>query len=122
VADGDIPESVMIDVSINHEYEREITRQYPFLVTIRAYEISREDMDRAVDQFALYPTDTETGGVIGADGGIGWAPAINFEHEPDAYNETFGNAYVVPWPDTVRPITHDHDWGRVKRAVISTYR
>jgi hypothetical protein len=113
---------VYVDLSTHNELDRELVRHYPICATIRAYEIDREAFKRVTDDFALYPTDTENGGILGGDGGIGWTPAIVFEHEPDAYNGSFASGiYVTPWPETVRPITHGHDWERVKRAVINTF-
>lgn len=113
------PDGISFTMQTHDEYERELTRFYPIKVTITAYEIDRDAMHWLVDNAWLYPDDTPTGGIIGGDGGFGWTPAINFEH--DGAPESFGSVYVTPWPETVRPITYGHDWERVARAVVSTF-
>lgn len=118
---NEFPEGVHVDISTHNDWDRELTRRYPIVATIRAYEVSREALAAVCDEFGLSPDETPTGGVIGGDGGHGWAPAVNFEQET-GYMESFGNAYVVPWPEIVRPITRGHDWDRVARAVINTFR
>lgn len=121
-AKGEFPEGVTATFTTHDDYERDLVRKYPIVMAIRAYEIEREAFERAKDDFGLYPTDTKTMGIMGGDGGIGWTPAMAWEHESDAYNGSFGSCYVTPWPETVRPITHGHSWERVTNAIYNHYR
>lgn len=118
---GELPEGVYADLSVETEYERGLVRKYPIRVEIRAYEITEEAMRALQSEAGLWPTDTPTMGTLGADGGIGWAPAVCFDVEASD-NESFGSVYVTPWPETVRPITRGHSWERVARAVVNTFQ
>lgn len=114
-----MPEGVEMDLSTHDEYERELTRKYPICLAIRAYEVDRDTFETVISEFGMYAESTPTGGILGGDGGIGWTPAIAFNCEGDY--DSFGQAYVTPWPETVRPITRPHSWERVAGAVFRTY-
>lgn len=81
--------------------------------------LNRADFDRFVDQLGLFAEDVQTLGSIGAPGcGYGWVPAISFtSRNPDAIQI----AYVTPLPDVRRQELGEHDWDRVRSAVLAVY-
>lgn len=74
-----------------------------------------------VQDFSLWPGDTETMGSIGVPWG-GWAPAIAYDGFDD-YSSAIVGAYVTPLPDVLRDGGWSlHDWERVRCAVIKWSR
>jgi hypothetical protein len=81
--------------------------------------LDRRQFDAFVTRLGLYAEDVQTLGSLGAPGfGFGWAPAISFiADDPDAIL----SAYVTPLPETGKEGGDEHDWERVRRAVLSVY-
>jgi hypothetical protein len=81
--------------------------------------LTREQFDKFVDRCGLIAEDVQTMGSLGAPGfGVGWAPAISFRSDdPDAIQ----SAYVTPIPETSKEALDEHDWDRVRSAVIAVY-
>jgi hypothetical protein len=81
--------------------------------------LSRGQFDEFVQRCGLVAEDVQTLGSLGAPGcGFGWAPAISFNgDDPDAIL----NAYVTPLPEVQKDTFDDHDWTRVRSAVLSVY-
>jgi hypothetical protein len=81
--------------------------------------LDREQFDDFVHSCGLNAESTETMGSIGAPGfGFGWAPAISFSSDdPDAIL----NAYVTPMPEVHKDHGDEHDWKRVRGAVLAVY-
>ena len=117
---ADAPQEVQdaVEFHTHDEFERELVRKYPITMSIVTYDLSREGLEWMHENFAIYPTDTQTGGIIGGDGGFGWTPAMCWEHEGVA---SFGTVYGTPWPETVVPITRGHSWDRVANALMRVY-
>jgi hypothetical protein len=80
--------------------------------------LNREQFDDFVHACNLNAESSETLGSLGAPGfGFGWAPAISFtSDDPDAIQ----SAYVTPLPETHKE-GDEHDWDRVKGAVLAVY-
>ena len=81
--------------------------------------LTRDQFEEFVDRCGLTAESTETMGSLGAPGfGFGWAPAISFNSDdPDAIL----NAYVTPIPETNKGHCDEHDWQRVRGAVLAVY-
>ena len=81
--------------------------------------LSREQFDEFVNKCGLNAENCETMGSVGAPGfGFGWAPAISFtSDDPDAIQ----SAYVTPLPETSKAGGDEHDWDRVRSAVLAVY-
>ncbi len=81
--------------------------------------LDREQFEAFIDHCGLAAERTETMGSLGAPGfGFGWAPAISFNSDdPDAIL----NAYVTPIPETNKERCDEHDWQRVRGAVLAVY-
>lgn len=81
--------------------------------------LTREQFDEFIDHCGLIAESTETMGNLGAPGfGFGWAPAISFRgDDPDAIQ----NAYVTPIPEVSKEHGDDHDWKRIRGAVLAVY-
>lgn len=81
--------------------------------------LTREQFDEFIDRCGLSAEDGQTMGSLGAPGfGFGWAPAISFRSDdPDAIQ----SAYVTPIPETSKEALDEHDWERVRSAVIAVY-
>jgi hypothetical protein len=79
----------------------------------------QEQFDEFVTHCGLTADSTETMGSLGAPGfGFGWSPAISFESS-DA--DALLNAYVTPIRETNKKRANEHDWKRVKDAVLAMY-
>ena len=82
--------------------------------------LSKEQFLQFLSDTGLFPEEIETMGSLGAPGfDFGIAPAISFRSE-NAYDPVFQDAYVTPIPDT-RPPWNDHDFDRIKRALLSQF-
>jgi hypothetical protein len=81
--------------------------------------LTREQFTEFVEHCGLSAEDVETMGSLGAPGfGYGWAPAISFTSEdPDAIQ----SAYVTPLPELRRSSCEEHNWNRVRDAVLAVY-
>jgi hypothetical protein len=81
--------------------------------------LDREQFDEFVERCGLIAEDVQTMGSLGAPGfGFGWAPAISFRSDdPDAIQ----SAYVTPLPETSKKSLDEHDWARLRIAVIAVY-
>jgi hypothetical protein len=81
--------------------------------------LDREQFDEFIQHCGLTADSTETMGSLGAPGyGYGWAPAICFQSDdPDAMQ----CAYVTPMPETSKEHGDEHDWQRVRGAVLAVY-
>jgi hypothetical protein len=81
--------------------------------------LDREQFDEFVDHCGLTADSTETMGSLGAPGfGYGWSPAISFDSDN---SDALQNAYVTPLPEVRKKNASEHDWNRVKEAVLATY-
>jgi hypothetical protein len=80
--------------------------------------LDREQFDDFVHACDLSAESTETMGSIGAPGfGYGWSPAISFTSDD---LDAIQSAYVTPMPETHKE-GDEHDWDRVKGAVLAVY-
>lgn len=81
--------------------------------------LNRKQFDEFTQHCGLFAERCETMGSIGAPGfGFGWAPAISFNADnPDAIQ----SAYVTPLPETRKEALDEHDWERVRGAVLAVY-
>ena len=81
--------------------------------------LTRDQFDEFISQCDLRAEDCETMGSLGAPGlGYGWAPAISFNGD---HEDCIANAYVTPIPEIERKEPREHDWDRVRVAVLSVY-
>jgi len=81
--------------------------------------LTRKQFDAFIDKLGLYAERTETMGSLGAPGfGFGWSPAISFNGD---HEDAILNAYVTPIPQTTKAGGDEHDWKRVRQAVLSVY-
>ena len=81
--------------------------------------LEREQFDAFVEHCGLYAESTATMGSLGAPGfGFGWAPAISFN---GGDQDSIQNAYVTPIIETKKESLDEHDWERVRSAVLAVY-
>lgn len=81
--------------------------------------LDREQFDDFVHSCGLSAESTETMGSLGAPGfGFGWAPAISFSSDD---SDAIQSAYVTPLPETHKDSGDEHDWNRVRGAVLAVY-
>jgi hypothetical protein len=81
--------------------------------------LTREQFDDFVHASGLNAESTETLGSIGAPGfGYGWSPAIAFNSDD---TDAIQSAYVTPLPETHKDSGDEHDWKRVRGAVLAVY-
>lgn len=81
--------------------------------------LDQEQFEEFVDHCGLFAETTETMGSIGVPGfGYGWSPAVLFRSDdPDAYRD----AYVTPMPEVRKKHGTEHDWKRIRGAVLAMY-
>ena len=81
--------------------------------------LDRDEFEEFVGKLGLYAETTETMGSLGAPGfGFGWSPAISFRGDDE---DAILSAYVTPIPEVKKERFDDHDWERVRQAVLSVY-
>jgi len=82
--------------------------------------LNKDQFSDFVRATGLVAEDVQTMGSIGAPGfGIGWSPAISFSD--DGSERAILNAYVTPIPEVRKDHYDEHDWERVRRAVLSMF-
>jgi hypothetical protein len=81
--------------------------------------LDRKEFETFVKRCGLFAEDVQTLGSLGAPGcGFGWAPAISFRSDdPDGIQ----SAYVTPLPEVKKQTLDEHDWERVRRAVLAIF-
>ena len=78
--------------------------------------LDRQQFNEFVDRCGLVAEDVQTMGSLGIGPGI--QPAIAFNgDDPDAIQ----SAYVTPLPETRKTDWNEHDWDRVRAAVIGHF-
>lgn len=81
--------------------------------------LTRQQFTEFVEHCGLTAEDVETMGSLGAPGfGYGWAPAIAFNSDDPC---AIQSAYVTPIPEVEREECGEHDWQRVRSAVLAVY-
>lgn len=81
--------------------------------------LTREQFDEFVRHCNLTAENVQTMGSIGAPGfGFSRAPAISFRSDD---SDAIQSAYVSPIPEVEKDHLDDHDWDRVRGAVLSVY-